>query len=74
MPCFLTLGFVYCLYATPYFSHFLVQLFIKEKKKEMEKGSLVLFVPPLTAAAVGMLLTAATSVLLKIIKYTVTIK
>lgn len=73
MPCFLTLVFVYCLYPTPYFSHFLLQLFIKEKK-EMENGSLVLFVPPLMPAAVGIQLTAATSVLLKIIKYTVTIK
>lgn len=74
MPCVLTLVFVYCLDPTPYFSHFLLQLFIKEKKKEVEKGSLFLFVPPLMAAAVGILLTAATSVLLKIIKYIVTIK
>lgn len=40
----------------------------------MEKGSLFLFVPLLMAAAVGILLTAATSVLLKIIKYIVIIK
>lgn len=73
MPCFLTLFFVYCLDPTPYFSRFLLQLFIK-KKKEMEKGSLFLFVPLLMAAAVGILLTAATSVLLKIIKYIVIIK
>lgn len=73
MPCFLTLFFVYCLDTTPYFSRFLLQLFIKEKK-EMETGSLFLFVPLLMAAAVGILLTAATSVLLKIIKYIVIIK
>lgn len=40
----------------------------------MEKGSLFLFVPALMAAAVGILLTAATSVLLKIIKNIVIIK
>lgn len=48
--------------------------YLLRKKKEMEKGSLFLFVPLLMAAAVGILLTAATSVLLKIIKYIVIIK
>lgn len=44
------------------------------RNEEMEKGSLVLFVTPLVAAAVGILLTEATSVLLKIMKYIVIIK
>lgn len=77
MLCFLTLVFVYCLDPTPYFSCFLLQLFIKGKKKrerEMEKGSLFLFVPLLMAAALGILLRAATTVLLKIRKYIVIIK
>lgn len=39
----------------------------------MEKSSLFLFVPLLMAAAVGILLTAATSVLLNSIKYIVII-
>lgn len=37
MLCFLTLVFVYCLDPTPYFSCFLLQLFIKGKKKERER-------------------------------------
>lgn len=36
MPCALTLVFVYCLDPTPYFSCFLLQLFIKEKKRKRD--------------------------------------
>lgn len=75
MPCALTLVFVYCLDPTPYFSCFLLQLFIKEKKRKRDgEGFSVLVCATVHGCCCGNTATAAITGLLKIIKHIVIIK